>query len=131
MGCNSHLAIEYKEEDDSYWRGWGINIAESRWYTLYNALAGVRGNGECKPKTANRGRPEDISYEGKHFYQYCDAYIGVHSETWLLQREFKNAYDSVADNKDDSEWNTLDRVLTLLGKRYGPKNVRLLICFDN
>lgn len=44
MGCNSHLAIEYKPYADGSWWGWASGIPESRDYVMYGVLADVRNS---------------------------------------------------------------------------------------
>ncbi len=78
MGCDIHLLIEYDEKGvtpfseneniESFSDG---EIYVSRNYFVFNAMAGVRGDGLQEPIIAAKGFPEKSSHEAiKSYYSY-------------------------------------------------------------
>lgn len=61
MGCDIHCYIEYKKPDSDRWYSFGRSINPGRWYTLFERLAGVRGEPE-KAIVKPRGIPDDLAF---------------------------------------------------------------------
>ncbi len=128
MGCNSHLAIEYRPFKGASWWTWGMDIAESRDYRMYAAMADVRNGYEITPIVEPRGFPEGSDAGEELATNHAD-----HSFTWLTPDEYfeamKRARSLVSEPSD--EWQVLKEVLEILTKNYGKENVRLLVGFDS
>lgn len=60
MGCDIHCYIEYKRPDSKEWSDFGGRINPGRNYSIFAAMAGVRGN--ATPVVPPRGYPEDAAY---------------------------------------------------------------------
>lgn len=63
MGCDIHLFIEYRESMRERWQA----LATSRFclrqnYSVFAAMAGVRGGPDFKPSFKPRGMPEEVSH---------------------------------------------------------------------
>ncbi len=144
MGCNSHLYIERRTDWPARgeypaghrWDCWGFDISEERWYYLYGALAGVRG--DTAPIVQPRGIPSDLSPEVAEAFDSWGP--DFHTPTYLYPQEFKAAMDDVrramkengGDGEIDSKtWLAVEGTLLLLEKLYGNENVRIVIAFDN
>lgn len=111
MGCDIHIVLEQRAEDDrwigidtyvghegAYVKGWSAPIARERNYLRFAALAGVRGDGP-EPK----GMPMDAS-ETTRFL--ADEYGGDgHSHSLLsikdAERIFSETYNWAASSRDD------------------------------
>lgn len=138
MSTSSHLVIEVKGLS---WNpnGWSIwaEVAESRWYRMYAAMAGVRNAMDGVPVAKGRGIPEDADGCTKIFFDR----LGGHSETWLTPNEYVEALDlACADSRErdpawafdpHDEWYVLGRVLATLRDLFGNDGVRLVMAFDN
>ena len=137
MGCNSHLAIEYKvtysHNNQSYWFVFGTNIAESMDYSLYAFMAGVRNYHEVAPIAEPRGVPKGASWEYRDMVEKAGS--DGHSHSWLLVKEFRQAFNAAigkyADYKPAKEWQAVRKCMEMLEELYGEDNVRLCFFFDN
>lgn len=133
MGCNSHLAIEYKRWKDGNWDLWAKGLPESRDYLLYAVMANVRNYYDPSLKYFREplGMPKDISPEGKEFMA-CEDY---HSHTFISPVDFSRILLRVKLERKgvrtDNEWDIVERLLLDLDRVYGTDNVRLLVAFDN
>lgn len=130
MGCNSHLAIEIKgrwSHSPEEWDTWALDIPESRNYSLYEAMAGVRGE-ESNAVVPVRGVPKDCDPVTAHWIKRAGA--DGHTHSWLTPVEFHKAIERVTAD-DNKTWNAVDGVLTTLQMLYGDENVRLVFFFDN
>lgn len=64
MGCDIHPHIEYFDVNDPGWINcFAQNVDIGRNYTLFNALAGVRGMGDCVVDPRGLPDPQDLSIE--------------------------------------------------------------------
>jgi hypothetical protein len=132
MGCNSHLAIEYKPWNDNSWECWALNIPENRDYLLYGYMAGVRA--EVKPIVNPRGIASDLSHAVQEWFKgYGNDF---HTHTWLTPAEFCQAYEMTLDVcvsqgvSIAKEWAVVFYLLQTLEKIYGQNKVRLVVAFD-
>lgn len=66
MGCDIHLFIEHKINDN--WWCFGGEINPGRDYGIFANLCGVRNYGEIKPITDLRGFPNDASWKAVDKY---------------------------------------------------------------
>jgi hypothetical protein len=92
MGCDIHTIIEVKENDvwkvlkiefPKRWEeGTTDQIWDSRMYSRFAVLAGVRNYAGIKPFSGPRGIPTDISVEAKEFLD-CD----YHTHSWYSLKE--------------------------------------------
>lgn len=138
MGCDAHVAIEYKPytspDREVRWDTWAIRLPTSRDYVLFGLLAGVR----TRPKDGyeKRGLPQDVSTDVKTWLEESD----FHSHSWLTPFEFYSAcvkYEQVlkTEGYDDyplaKEWQSLAELLVVLCKHYGPRNIRIVFAFDS
>lgn len=138
MGCDSHLAIEYRPYGDKngrcedYWYIWALDITQDRNYRMFAAMANVRNylEPEIIPIAEPRGFPER-SEAG----DWLTEHAADHSYTWLTPREYYEAYKRAGEpNGDDNfskSWLVLKETLEILSRNYGEENVRLLVGFDN
>lgn len=137
MGCNSHLSVEVREPERHYMNGWetyALDLPESRNYSMYTFMAGVRGD-EGDAIAQPRDIPQDVSTHVKAWWQRWDG--DGHTPSYLSSEEFREVirlYKKSPDNKGyglAKEWLALSEVLNGLEKVYGKENVRVVFFFDN
>jgi hypothetical protein len=109
MGCDIHVAVEYKRKNEEKWfngDNWRINphwelderkskyelnpIYDARNYTLFGILAGVRRS-ENDMIAEPKGFPKDSSLETREEYDSWDG--DVHTPSYLTLKEIKDYYN--------------------------------------
>lgn len=130
MGCNSHLSIEYQDMKSyapTRWEAFALDLPESRDYSLYTAMAGVRGS-RREAIVQPRGIPKDASTPVMYWIKRAGE--DGHTHSWLHPDEFHRTIQ--ASHADRSKiWDAIDGVLTTLKTIYGDQHVRLVFFFDN
>jgi hypothetical protein len=81
MGCDIHVHTEVKI--NGQWHHWG-QPSVSRFYALFEKMAGVRGDEE-NAIAPLRGLPEDATFETKFDNEHWGA--DGHSHSWLTGEE--------------------------------------------
>lgn len=85
MGCDIHLYVEYKSKNTDYWRSFGKRINPGRIYGMFAKLADVRNGYGYETIAAERGLPDNISYEARNdsqlFISETDGDDYVHPNT--------------------------------------------------
>lgn len=157
MGCDIHMMIEYANVDTQdgqpYWSSMGGQYNPGRDYSMFELLAGVRGD-EDKAIVQPRGLPEHKSWQANDYYDGSDD---LHSHTWLTLEEYRHVLNRyvLGDKADQIVAEGADRpaaiaaatALAWTGDRYAPGydavlaamevfaaagcKTRLLIAFDN
>ena len=131
MGCNSHLTIEVKKEwyNGTRWETYALDIPESRDYTIYELMAGVRGEEE-KALISPRGIPTDVDMSTKSWIERWEG--DVHTHSYLTAAEFRDVLDEYpATEIPDKAWLSLGKVLDTLEQIYGKDRARVVFFFDN
>lgn len=142
MGADIHLFLERKMKSgnwacvtnfDAFLHGEGLDgrgaTGSDLWfklgqrdYTLFGALASVRGDG-LEP----RGLPDDLS---EIVQDEADSWVhDAHSHSWMYADEFADIYNKIATDPDDEE--PLDRYHQLIlkeGKDYAVWDFVNLMC---
>jgi len=157
MGTDIHGFIEVRNncidssepEDDEPLLRWHPAIAldhvySARSYAAFGCLFGVRG-GSVEPLAAQRGFPRDASRAATRAFEWEQE--DSHSPSWISWAEWEGAdwdsTESVAGRSSsetrltrrqvvrDEDWGDVWSVMTMLAKRHGAENVRLVVWFDN
>jgi hypothetical protein len=98
MGCDIHLHIEVKL--NGKWEHYGApNV--SRWYLLFEKMAGVRGEPE-NAISLPKGLPDDLTTLTRYSSERWDG--DGHSHSWLGIEEIMLLEDWLKTQK--SEWRT-------------------------
>lgn len=161
MGCDIHMVLEQRRKDNGLWigkhnfegtprscfsnlpkpeeQGWDRWVwwrARERNYEVFNALAGVRGEGSGLGYVT-RGIPDDVS----ELAQLCiDEWAeDGHSHSWLSIREAIPAYEPVSELVAERLTEGKDPLLKHAEKLFGVEvddvtdldNYRIVFWFDN
>lgn len=123
MGCDIHLHVETKTPN-----GWReveslCDFYNSRNYSLFYLLAGVRGPEDFEPISEPRGLPNDLSATVRLSVEgwECDA----HSRTWFTLAELQAVDWSPTQSRFELD---LDRVAA---HPHTTPESRIVIFFDN
>ncbi len=136
MGCDIHTFIEYKDNNSTEWQNGNFYTknkdefekiylkSEYRNYSLFTALANVRGTGGiCDPK----GLPNDVSKEA--FLTIGSWERNAHSTSYFTFAELLIHvlnYPILQELVDE-----LNYYRTVLNYRINPNNIRIIFWFDN
>ena len=147
MGCDIHVYIERKIEDQDEWenvslyrvRDNGIEMVDpynGRNYELFSILAGVRGWQE--PLIAPRGLPSEMNIKTVKEIEWWDE--DYHTPTWYDLFELNMFAEKYKDNEDYKSFiffvdciNTYIEYAVLFYWRdlIKPNQYRVIIFFDN
>jgi len=130
MGCDIHGWVEIKRypESNFWWRAMNVGVFATRNYGLFDTLFGVRGNsGGLFP---DRGLPADCDESIQE--EYNDGEADWHSATHVYGNELMEINPkTVAEENESENWKTMFIFINLLCIKYGAKNVRMIVWFDN
>lgn len=82
MGCDIRAFVEYKFGD--HWCSFGGQVDFGRNYQLFDAMAGVRGDGAV---VSPRGVPDDMALFAREEWRLLEGF----SSGWLTTDEFEQA----------------------------------------
>ncbi|MFD5846857.1 hypothetical protein [Streptomyces chartreusis] len=145
---NSYIDSSEPDDDELLFRwhpAMALNhVYSSRSYEAFGCLFGVRGR-SFEPLAAQRGFPRDASRAVTRAFEWERE--DSHSPSWISWAELEGAdWESTGSFRvpsepetlltrrqvvRDEEWGDVWSVMTVLARRHGAENVRLVVWFDN
>jgi hypothetical protein len=140
MGASIDFMIEYDDSDSKPFEAdidgvidfsKSFDIVHSKPYELMQAIVGIRGSQEIKPKIKPRGFPQNMNYMVKGYF--ADLYGMDHQYAgWLYPSEFIQCLNHASINKSDlaEPIQLMIETMEKISNRIGDERVRLIFAIS-
>jgi hypothetical protein len=135
MGTEIHGWVEVNstfnlpEQDEIWLSAIRIGALVLGPYALFGYLFRIRATCEMNPVAANRGLPANADPRTRDELEGSDSLVG---QSWLSFEELKPHLQALPlDDEYDWGWKFIFGAMQQLSEYYGPRNVWLVVAFDN